>query len=208
MTPNRQTSGQQNPSQKSQYQKQNQQENQDEDEHGDTAAAEPILVLPHDVLELLSARLEPPADPVSQVIGHLEHLPLLLELAAHVVGLPAQVAHRLEDAVQVHVLLAHHLDLLLVLKLGRVVCVVIVIVAVGDGERVWVRKVVSSSPLVACPPFDPGHPGQLLAHVLDLAADFLDEALAPCYFAGVEAILGRVVLDGLDGLDEVGEVLG
>ena len=49
---------------------------------------------------------------------------------------------------------------------------------------------------------------ELLAHILDLAADLLDEVPAAADLVGGDAELGGVALDGLHGGDEVGEVLG
>jgi hypothetical protein len=50
--------------------------------------------------------------------------------------------------------------------------------------------------------------GQLLPHVLHLAAYFFDESFPPCYFLDLEAVFVRVGFYGADGGDEVGEVLG
>lgn len=126
------------------------------------------------MLELLHAVLQPARDPIGGLLNDLEHLPLLLELPTHGVGLLAQVPHRPEHAVQVLVLLAHDLDLLLLLELG----VRVVVGPLGDGVRAGVGQVASRSgrrraagtqDLLT----------HLLAHLVDVPADILDEALPP-----------------------------
>ncbi len=142
----------------------------------------------YDIFQFVHARLQPPADPVRQLIHHLQHLALLLELPAHIVRLSPQVPYRLEHPVQMLVLVAHQLHLLLLLEFGRVV---VAGLAIRDGKRAGVGEIAACLYRL----------GKLGSHVLDLAPRFLHHPLPPCDFGIAQAEPRRVVLDCFDGLD-------
>lgn len=165
------------------------------------------------MLQLLHPALQPAADSLDRLVHHVQHLALLLQLAAHVACLAAQVADGLGHAVQVLVLFAHHAQLLLVLELGVGVLVVVcagvccAVVCAGSGvvaggKGSWVGR------FRGLPGLGSGLDGEFFAHVFNLAAHLLDEAFPAGEFGGGDAILGGVGFDGLDGGDQVGEVFG
>ena len=126
--------------------------------------------------DLLKSCLQLAADAVCHIVNVGEQLALLLELAAHVVGLLAQIAHGAEDAVKLLVLLVHHLHLSLLLES----CVAVLLF-----ERVWVWQHI---PIHGALGFALGvvdSSQELLTHALDLFAvsNFSSMALGAEYKA-------------------------
>lgn len=154
---------------------------EDKYQHSYTAAAPFILITANDVAQLAHARLQSATDAVSNIIHHLEHFPLLLEFSAHVVSLPSQVPDGLKHAIQVLILLMHNLHLLLLFELG------VAIIPLGHGEAIRVREIAARAAAAGSSSVE--FLLQLLAHVLHLAADFLNEALPPRDFVHRQAIL-------------------
>jgi hypothetical protein len=147
---------------------------------------------------LLETRLQLGADSVCHHVNIIKHFALLFELAAHVVGLLAQVAHGAEDAVQGLVLFLHDLLLLLLLE-GGIVVVLLKRVRVGQGVAVG-----SVLALVLCV-LDGVL--QLVAHSLNLFSHLLHQPSPALHLIDLESEAVRIMFDGLDALHQVFEVL-
>jgi hypothetical protein len=170
---------------------QDQQQDQDKDEDGDAAARPTVLVFANDPADLLHARLQFTADTVGNRVDVVKHLALLLELAAHVVSLLAQVSDGAEDTIESFVLFVHHFKLTLLLELSIVVLVL---------ERVGVRQGSASGRIV----------NRLLqggVHLVNFVADIANEIAAALDLVDLETEAIGVMLDCADTLDQILEVL-
>jgi hypothetical protein len=106
----------------------------------------------------------------------------------------------MEYPIEMSILLMHNLHLLLLFKL---IVRIALTLTLANRKGARVRQVA-----ITATAYGTGYVlVELLAHVLDLRADFLDESLPAGSLMVGDAELRWVGFDSLDGGDEVGEVL-